>query len=124
MMMLIYYPRVGGSRHRYANERLLRAQQREERQKAWEAGQAERKEREERRKEWERENAPEPFDKEVTACEQLVSYLSKFVMPAEVAPAAVQVSERSGFHLVQKPDHRPRAQRTRRRLSKRTQRSQ
>ena len=85
----------------------------------WEAGQAERKERDERRKEWERENAPEPFDKEVTACEQLVSYLSKFVTPAEAAPTAVEVSERSGFLLMQKPDRRPRTQRTRCRLPKR-----
>lgn len=83
----------------YANERLLRAQQRDERQKVWEAGQAERKERDERRKEWERENAPEPFDKEVTACEQLVSYLSKFVTPAEAAPTAVEAPKEAPAEL-------------------------
>lgn len=62
----------------YQQERLYRAQTREEKQKQWEVGQAERKERAERRKEWELENAPPPFDKEVTACEQLLGYLGQF----------------------------------------------
>ena len=55
----------------FQNERLLRSQQRDEQQKVWEAGQAERKERDQQRKEWERDNAPEPFEKDVTACQQV-----------------------------------------------------
>lgn len=36
------------------------------------------------------EQAPEPFDKEVTLCDQLAAYLAKFVAAKEAAPAAAQ----------------------------------
>ena len=39
----------------------------------------EKKAAEERKKQWERENAPEPFEAEISSCDQLVSFLQKFV---------------------------------------------
>eukprot|EP00959_Pyramimonas_sp_CCMP1952_P157353 3290562-Pyramimonas_sp.AAC.1 len=82
----------------YANERLWRAQQAEEKKRMWEANQAERDERAARRKAWEAENAPEPFDKEVVACEQLMGYLRKYTVEAVATPAA-SASERKDAEL-------------------------
>ena len=62
----------------WAREKQFRAYQKAEKQKQWEAGQEERKAREEERKRWELENAPEPFEEEVAACDTLLVYLSKF----------------------------------------------
>ena len=39
----------------------------------------EKKAAEERKKQWERENAPEPFEAEISSCDQLVSFLQKFL---------------------------------------------
>lgn len=72
----------------YQRERECRAQIREEKQARWELAQAERKEREARRKAYERENAPDPFDDEIRACEQLIGYLSKYVSSPEVVEVA------------------------------------
>jgi len=47
---------------------------------------SEKKAVEERKKQWERENAPEPFEAEISSCDQLVSFLQKFLpksAPAE-----------------------------------------
>lgn len=78
----------------WQKEREFRAAQREAKQKQWEASQEERKARDEARKKWELENAPEPFDAEVTAAEQLITYLSKWG-DAEVADteAAAKAAE-------------------------------
>jgi len=62
----------------WAREKLYRAQQKEIKQAQWEAQQEERKAREEARKKWELENAPEPFEDEISACDTLVTYLSKW----------------------------------------------
>ena len=62
----------------YERERLWRAYLRVEKQKQWEAGLEERKAREAAKKQWELENAPEPFEAEVTAAEQLIAYLAKW----------------------------------------------
>ena len=62
----------------WAREKQFRAYQKAEKQKQWEAGQEERNAREEERKRWELENAPEPFEEEVAACDTLLVYLSKF----------------------------------------------
>ena len=62
----------------WAQEKLFRAQQKEIKQAQWEASQEERKAREEARKQWELENAPEPFEDEVSACDALVTYLAQW----------------------------------------------
>ena len=62
----------------WTREKLWRAYLKQEKQKQWEASVEERKAREEARKQWERENAPEPFEAEVTAADQLVAYLAKW----------------------------------------------
>jgi hypothetical protein len=62
----------------YERERLWRAYLKVEKQKQWEAGLEERKAREAAKKQWELENAPEPFEAEVTAAEQLIAYLAKW----------------------------------------------
>ena len=59
-------------------EREWRGYLKQEKQKQWEASQEERKARDEARKQWERENAPEPFEAEVTAADQLTAYLAKW----------------------------------------------
>ena len=69
----------------WAREKQFRAYQKAEKQKQWEAGQEERKAREEERKRWELENAPEPFEEEVAACDTLLTYLSKFDSRAAAA---------------------------------------
>jgi uncharacterized coiled-coil DUF342 family protein len=62
----------------WERERLWRSFLTAEKQKQWEATVEERKAREEARKQWERENAPEPFEAEVTAADQLVAYLARW----------------------------------------------
>jgi len=62
----------------WAREKQFLAFQKAEKQKKWEAGQEERKAREEERKRWEIENAPEPYEEEVAACDSLLAYMSKF----------------------------------------------
>ena len=62
----------------FNRERLWRAYLKDEQQKKWEAGLEERKAREAAKKQWELENAPEPFEAEVTAAEQLIAYLAKW----------------------------------------------
>ena len=62
----------------WTREREWRGYLKQEKQKQWEASQEERKAREEARKQWERENAPEPFEAEVTAADQLIAYLAKW----------------------------------------------
>ena len=62
----------------YERERLWRAYLRVEKQKQWEAGLEERAAREAAKKQWALENAPEPFEAEVTAAEQLIAYLAKW----------------------------------------------
>eukprot|EP00238_Polyblepharides_amylifera_P002549 CAMPEP_0196573916 /NCGR_PEP_ID=MMETSP1081-20130531/3730_1 /TAXON_ID=36882 /ORGANISM="Pyramimonas amylifera, Strain CCMP720" /LENGTH=478 /DNA_ID=CAMNT_0041891771 /DNA_START=260 /DNA_END=1696 /DNA_ORIENTATION=+ len=90
----------------YVNERLWQQQQREDRQRLWEANQAERKERDDRRKAWEAENAPEPFVKEVTDAEQLLGYLSKFIKVETVAvdSAPQQKAEFEGKQALKRGD--------------------
>ena len=62
----------------WTREKLWRAYLKQEKQKQWEASVKEREAREEARKQWERENAPEPFEAEVTAADQLIAYLAKW----------------------------------------------
>lgn len=62
----------------YERERLWRSYLRVEKQKQWEAGLEERAAREAAKKQWALENAPEPFEAEVTAAEQLIAYLAKW----------------------------------------------
>jgi len=62
----------------WASEKIWRAYAKYEKQKQYEASAEERKARDEARKKWERENAPEPFEAEVTAAEQLIAYLAKW----------------------------------------------
>ena len=62
----------------WAQEKLFRAQQKEIKQAQWEASQEERKAREEARKQWELENAPEPFEEEISACDALMTYLAQW----------------------------------------------
>ena len=59
----------------WTKEKAWRAQAKEERQKKWEAEQEERKKRDIERKQRQLDEAGEPFDREVTTCEQLTSYL-------------------------------------------------
>ena len=61
------------------NERLIRAFQKVEKQKRWEAAQAERKIRDAERKEREEELRGDPFNEEIDRCDQLVTYLNKFL---------------------------------------------
>ena len=69
----------------WTKERAWRAQAKEDRQKKWEAEQDERKKRDIERKQRQLDEAGEPFDREVTTCEQLVSYLKTFAKPEEAA---------------------------------------
>jgi len=81
----------------WTKERAWRAKQKEERQKKWEASQEERKQRDIERKMRQLDEAGEPFDREVTTCEQLVSYLKTFTR-AEAGPA--QAATGSGVKTV------------------------
>ena len=69
----------------WERERLWRSFLTAEKQKQWEATVEERKARDEARKQWERENAPEPFEAEVTAADQLVAYLARWDPSSRVA---------------------------------------
>ena len=62
----------------WATEREWRAYLKAEKQKQWEATVEERKARDEARRQWEIENAPEPFEAEVSAADQLLAYLAKW----------------------------------------------
>lgn len=66
----------------WVREKAFRAQQKELKKEQWEAQQEERKAREAARKQWEKDNAPEPFEEEVSACDTLIGYLSKWDMSA------------------------------------------
>jgi hypothetical protein len=69
----------------YERERLWRSYLRVEKQKQWEAGLEERAAREAAKKQWALENAPEPFEAEVTAADQLVAYLARWDPSSRVA---------------------------------------
>jgi hypothetical protein len=91
----------------YERERLWRAYLKVEKQKQWEAGLEERKAREAAKKQWELENAPEPFEAEVTAAEQLIAYLAKWDTGASEEKKAEEAAEKAeaafaGMSLVTK----------------------
>lgn len=81
----------------WTKERAWRAWQKEDRQKKWEASQEERKKRDIERKQRQLDEAGEPFDREVTTCEQLISYLKKFTVeetgPAQTTSSNIKVEE-------------------------------
>ena len=79
----------------YERERLWRAYLKVEKQKQWEAGLEERKAREAAKKQWELENAPEPFETEVTAAEQLIAYLAKWDTGASEEKKAEEAARRA-----------------------------
>jgi uncharacterized coiled-coil DUF342 family protein len=79
----------------YERERLWRAYLKVEKQKQWEAGLEERKAREAAKKQWELENAPEPFEAEVTAAEQLIAYLAKWDTGASEEKKAEEAARRA-----------------------------
>ena len=56
---------------------------------------SEKKASEERKKQWERENAPEPFEAEISSCDQLVSFLQKF-LPKSAPAEATSSSSKNG----------------------------
>ncbi|KAK9804196.1 hypothetical protein WJX72_000615 [[Myrmecia] bisecta] len=88
----------------YEREREWKAQQNEERKRKQELYQKERAERDAARKARDAEMAGEPFDKEVTLCEQLQNYLSKFVAAEEtkVEAAAAPAAALDGMKIVQR----------------------
>lgn len=75
---------------------------------------SEKKAVEERKKQWERENAPEPFEAEISSCDQLVSFLQKFLpksAPAEPTSSSSKngsaedlTAKLSGLKMVNKRD--------------------
>ena len=75
---------------------------------------SEKKASEERKKQWERENAPEPFEAEISSCDQLVSFLQKFLpksAPAEPTSSSSKngsaedlTAKLSGLKMVNKRD--------------------
>ena len=75
---------------------------------------SEKKASEERKKQWERENAPEPFEAEISSCDQLVSFLQKFLpksAPAEPTSSSSKngsaedlIAKLSGLKMVNKRD--------------------
>ena len=77
----------------WAKEKVFRAQQKEIKQKQWEAAQEERKAREEARKQWEKENAPEPYEDEISGCDMLITYLSKWDTKKEEEVTATTTEE-------------------------------
>lgn len=90
----------------FARQREFRQQQQEEQaerrakqQQEWEERQAERKARQ-------AEMAGEPFDKEVTLCEQLTSYLTRFKPTAQNAAAATTAAtvEMPGMQVFKKKE--------------------
>lgn len=72
----------------FNRERLWRAFLKLEQQKKWEAGLDERKAREAAKQAWDIENAPEPFELEVAAADQLVNYLGKWDAESDEAKLA------------------------------------
>ena len=72
----------------FNRERLWRAFLKLEQQKKWESGLDERKAREAAKKAWDIENAPEPFELEVAAADQLVNYLGKWDAESDEAKLA------------------------------------
>jgi uncharacterized coiled-coil DUF342 family protein len=105
----------------WASEKIWRAYAKYEKQKQYEASAEERKARDEARKKWERENAPEPFEAEVTAAEQLIAYLAKWdpmgrdaeddaARAAAAAAAAAEAEEKKaaafeGLNIMNKKMH-------------------
>ena len=77
----------------WAKEKVFRAQQKEIKQKQWEAAQEERKAREEARKQWEKDNAPEPYEEEISGCDMLITYLSKWNTKKEEEVTATTAEE-------------------------------
>lgn len=66
----------------WEKEKDWRAQQAEDKKKAYEEREAYRKEKEEKRKAWEAENFVEPYTDEIIICDQLISYVEKLGAPA------------------------------------------
>ena len=87
----------------WATEREWRAYLKMEKQKQWEATVEERKAREEARRQWEIENAPEPFEAEVSAADQLIAYLSKWD-PANIKAAEEKAAEEAAAAAAAKAD--------------------
>ena len=87
----------------WTKQKLWWAQQKEEKQKRWEAAQLERKQRDLERKQRDLENAGEPFDREVTTCEQLITYMAKYQTQENGAPktAAAEVVD-TGVRIIGK----------------------
>jgi len=84
-------------------EKLVRA----EREKEYAL---EKKAAEERKKQWERDNAPEPFESEISSCDQLVGFLQKF-LPKVVTPLETKngstsdlTAKLSGLKMMNKRD--------------------
>lgn len=87
----------------WATEREWRAYLKVEKQKQWEATVEERKARDEARKQWEIENAPEPFEAEVSAAEQLIAYLAKWD-PKSTKEATDKAAEEAAATAAKKAD--------------------
>lgn len=93
----------------YSQQRELRdviKKEREERKQQW---LEEKKQRDADRKRRDMENAPPPYHLEITICEQLTGYLSKFLpseaaAPADDAAAASTSAESSGLVLKQRTE--------------------
>ncbi len=77
-----------------AAEKIWRVQNEEERARRREEMAAERAARDAERAARALENAPEPFDKEITMCEQLTAYLTRFIA-AQTAPTQEEASKSS-----------------------------
>jgi uncharacterized coiled-coil DUF342 family protein len=77
-----------------AAEKVWRVQNEEERARRREEMAAERAARDAERAARAAENAPEPFDKEITMCEQLTAYLTRFIA-AQSGPAQEEASKSS-----------------------------
>eukprot|EP00884_Botryococcus_braunii_P001958 jgi/Botrbrau1/11763/Bobra.0195s0088.1 len=92
----------------YANERAYREQRNEERKRRQEEYEAERKVRDAERKAREAELRGDPFVKEITMCEQLTSYLTKFTATEEavVTPISVDAgtAQLEGLKVFKKAD--------------------
>ena len=87
----------------WATEREWRAYLKVEKQKQWEATVEERKARDEARKQWEIENAPEPFEAEVAAADQLIAYLAKWD-PKNIKEAEEKAASEAAATAAKKAD--------------------
>ena len=76
----------------YAREREFREQYKKEKEEKRLQFLEERKKRDEERRRRELENAPPPFYKEITICEQLLAYLSKFLPQEDQAKDANDIA--------------------------------